>query len=298
MKTDSLEQLYLSDLQDLYDAEKQLLKALPKVARAVSSPKLKQGFERHARQTQEHAKRLEKIFQQHGQKAGGRKCPAMAGLIAEANDTLQEDFTENLLDVCVITAAQKVEHYEISGYTSAISLAQTLDLQADVSLLEKTLQEEEQTEQQLSSLCEALVQEQQSQSRTNAEWMERAGGSRKSGRTGGRSNRSGGSDAGRAHATRDHQEIQRWAEERDGEPALVKGTGGLLRIDFPGFSGERTLQHVSWDRWFEIFDKNNLVFLCQDRTKDGRTSRFFKLVCEPEPRRSGTAKRRQATRSR
>src|SRR5256885_1933171 len=85
MKADnSLEQVYLSDLQDLYDAEKQLVKALPKLARSVSSPKLSQGFERHAKQTQEHAKRLEKVFQQHRFKSKGRHCPAMAGLIAEA----------------------------------------------------------------------------------------------------------------------------------------------------------------------------------------------------------------------
>src|SRR5256714_9330034 len=97
MKFDnSLEQVYLSDLQDLYDAEKQLHKALPQLARAVSSAKLSQGLQRHAKQTQEHAKRLEKIFQQHQLKNKGRRCPAMAGLIAEANETLQEHFTDEL----------------------------------------------------------------------------------------------------------------------------------------------------------------------------------------------------------
>src|SRR5256885_10344637 len=102
MKADnSLEQVYLSDLQDLYDAEKQLVKALPKLARSVSSSKLSQGFERHAKQTQEHAKRLEKVFQQHRFKSKGRHCPAMAGLIAEANETLAEHFSEELLDVAV-----------------------------------------------------------------------------------------------------------------------------------------------------------------------------------------------------
>ena len=162
MKFDnSLEQVYLSDLQDLYDAEKQLVKALPKLARSVSSPKLSQGFERHAKQTQEHAKRLEKIFQQHQLKSKARRCPAMAGLIAEANETLEEDFSEQLLDVGVITAAQKVEHYEMSAYTSAIALAQALDFDADVRLLERTLSEEEETERQLSTLCEDIVQQQQ-----------------------------------------------------------------------------------------------------------------------------------------
>jgi len=163
MKSDNLEQLYLSDLQDLYDAEKQLAKALPKLARQVSSPKLKQGFERHARQTEEHVKRLEKIFQQHRERVGGRRCLAMAGLVAEANETLTEDFGRGLLDVAVITAAQKVEHYEISGYSSAIALAETLGLDSDIRMLQKTLQEEEQTEQQLSSLCETLVQQQHDQ---------------------------------------------------------------------------------------------------------------------------------------
>ena len=184
MKFDnSLEQVYLSDLQDLYDAEKQLVKALPKLARSVSSPKLSQGFERHAKQTQEHAKRLEKIFQQHQLKSKGRRCPAMAGLIAEANETLEEDFSDQLLDVGVITAAQKVEHYEMSAYTSAIALAQALDFEADVRLLERTLQEEEDTERQLSTLCENIVHEQQ---RSEGGWTRQREQTNRGTRSGGR----------------------------------------------------------------------------------------------------------------
>jgi len=188
MKLDNLEKLYLSDLRDLYDAEKQLLKALPKLAKQVSAPKLKQGLERHARQTQEQARRLEKVFQQHGQRPGGRKCPAMAGLIAEANETLNEDFGNDLLDVGVITAAQKVEHYEISGYSSAMALAETLGLQNDIRLLRKTLEEEEQTEQQLAALCETLVQEQHQGSR--ARQSAQRSGSRRSAKSSARSGRS------------------------------------------------------------------------------------------------------------
>src|SRR5256886_15495633 len=191
MKFDnSLEQVYLSDLQDLYDAEKQLVKALPKLAREVSSPKLSQGFQRHAKQTQEHAKRLEKIFQQHQFKSKGRRCPAMAGLIAEANETLEEDFSEQLLDVGVITAAQKVEHYEMSAYTSAIALAQALDFEADVRLLERTLREEEETERQLSTLCEGIVQQQQrSEGTWNQQREQKNPTARRSGRTSSRNTR-------------------------------------------------------------------------------------------------------------
>ena len=299
MKFDnSLEQVYLSDLQDLYDAEKQLVKALPKLARSVSSPKLSQGFQRHAKQTQEHAKRLEKIFQQHQLKSKGRRCPAMAGLIAEANETLEEDFSEQLLDVGVITAAQKVEHYEMSAYTSAIALAQALDFEADVRLLERTLREEEETERQLSTLCENIVQQQQ---RSEGSWTWQGeqtsrgtrGGGRKASQQGSRATRGNQarSGSGQARATRNHDEIRRWAEERDGAPASVRGTAkggatGLLRIDFPGYSGERTLQHISWNEWFDKFDEENLQFLYQDRTKDGKESRFFKLVCEPKTRRA------------
>jgi len=303
MKFDnSLEQVYLSDLQDLYDAEKQLLKALPKLAREVSSSKLSQGFQRHAKQTQEHAKRLEKIFHQHQLRTKGRHCPAMAGLIAEANETLEEDFSEQLLDVALITAAQKVEHYEMSAYRSAIALAQALDFDQDVRLLDRTLQEEEETERQLSTICENIVQQQQ---RSQGEWSyerEQTGrGARTAARTTsqrrgrGTSGAKRGAASGQARATRNHDEIRRWAEERDGAPASVRGTArggaaGLLRIDFPGYSGERTLQHISWDDWFEKFDEENLQFLYQDRTKDGKQSRFFKLVCEPKTRRAAATR--------
>lgn len=157
MKFDSLEQLYLTELQDLYDAERQLVKALPKLARQASSPKLTQAFERHARQTQEQAKRLEKIFRDHQLKSKARRCPAMAGLIAEANETAREDLSEELVDLGLITAAQKVEHYEISGYMSAVSLAETLDARSDVALLERTLREEEEADQQLSKLSQVLL---------------------------------------------------------------------------------------------------------------------------------------------
>jgi len=302
MKLDSLEQLYLSDLRDLYDAEKQLAKALPRLARQVNAPKLKQGFERHARQTEEHAKRLEKIFQQHGQRPTGRRCPAMAGLVAEANETLDEDFGRGLLDVGVITAAQKVEHYEISGYSSAIALAETLGLESDIRLLQRTLEEEEQTEQQLSTLCEILVQQQHEEAQSFERRARQAPSGRGRGagnsRGGTQSKRSSRSRAGSAQATRDHAEIRRWVEERGGAPASVRGTArggqaGLLRIDFPGYSGERTLQHIDWDDWFEKFDEENLQFLYQDRTKDGRESRFFKLVCERK-----VATRRKSTSSR
>jgi ferritin-like metal-binding protein YciE len=284
MKLYSLEQLYFTDLQDIYDAERQLLKALPKLARSASSSKLSQGFQRHTRQTEEQIKRLETIFEEHGGSPKGRKCPAMAGLIAEANEVLQEELSPELLDVGVITAAQKVEHYEISAYTSAISLAQSLGFQADVRLLERTLKEEEQTEQQLAHVCEKLLQEQKKgqgqRSFRGQSGNQRSGRSMSNGARGGRG-------SSKARATRDHQEIRRWAEERGGAPASVKGTGkrgeaGLLRLDFPGYSGERTLQHIPWDQWFQKFDKENLEFLYQDRTKDGRESRFFKLVCEPK----------------
>ncbi len=89
---------------------------------------------------------------------------------------------------------------------------------------------------------------------------------------------------GEAKATKDLEEIREWAEARGGQPARVRGTGnerdpGLLRIDFPGYSGEQTLEHISWDEWYEKFDDNNLTFLYQDKTKGGKESRFFKLVC-------------------
>jgi hypothetical protein len=115
-------------------------------------------------------------------------------------------------------------------------------------------------------------------------------------RTSTRSRSTAGGGAGSAQSTQNLEEIRAWAEERGGKPATVKSTSsardgaGILRIDFPGYSGGDSLEEISWDEWYEKFQENNLTFLYQDRTKDGKESRFFKLVCEPKAGRKSGAK--------
>src|ERR1044071_5072981 len=123
MKLDTLQNLYTDELRDLYNAENQLLKALPKMAKAASSEDLKEAFEKHLEQTKGHVERLEQVFEELGEKPKGKTCRAMKGLIEEGSEILEEDGEESVLDAGIIVAAQKVEHYEIAGYGSVRTFA-------------------------------------------------------------------------------------------------------------------------------------------------------------------------------
>src|SRR6184192_4019691 len=122
MKLDKLQKLYINELRDLYNAENQLLKALPKMAKAASSPELKQAFEKHLEQTKSHVERLEEVFEDINEKPKGKTCHGMKGLIEEGSEILQEEGDESVIDAGIIVAAQKVEHYEIAGYGSVRTL--------------------------------------------------------------------------------------------------------------------------------------------------------------------------------
>lgn len=159
MKIKTMDDLFLAQIKDLYDAEKQLVKALPKMAEAASSHKLRQGFEEHLEQTKGHVARLEQIFAQLGQKAGGTKCEGMAGMIDEGKEIIDEVPQSSLRDAGLIGAAQKVEHYEIAGYGTLKTFAQMLGHSQAVRLLEQTLNEEKQTDQRLTALAESMVNE-------------------------------------------------------------------------------------------------------------------------------------------
>ena len=126
MKLDTLEQLYINELRDLYSAENQLLKALPKMAKGASSPELKDAFEKHLEQTKGHIERLEQIFQQLDENPKGKTCHGMKGLIEEGSEILKEDGEDSVLDAGIIVAAQKVEHYEIASYGSVRTFANLL----------------------------------------------------------------------------------------------------------------------------------------------------------------------------
>lgn len=149
-KIQSLQEVYVDQLKDLYSAETQITKALPKLAKAATAPDLKKGFQLHLEQTKGHAERLQKICTELGVKPTGKKCQATAGLVEEGKEAIEENATPEAKDVMLIAAAQRVEHYEIAGYTSAISLAQALGFSTAAKSLTQTLNEEIATDAKLS----------------------------------------------------------------------------------------------------------------------------------------------------
>ena len=156
MPDQGLKELYVDELKDLYSAENQLVKALPKMAKAASSDELRQGFEKHLEQTRGHVQRLEKIFQALGESPKGKTCKGMQGLIEEGSEATEEDYNGSVLDAALIGAAQRVEHYEIAGYGTVRSMAETLGEPNHVSLLEETLEEEKETDEKLTELAEQI----------------------------------------------------------------------------------------------------------------------------------------------
>lgn len=157
MALESLADLFVDELKDLYSAEKQLVKALPKMAKAASSAKLRKGFEDHLRQTEGHVERLEDIFEQMGVKPRGPKCEAMEGLIEEGKRMMNEDAEPAVMDAALIAAAQRVEHYEIAGYGTVRSFARMLGNEKAERLLQKTLEEESETNEKLTKLAETEI---------------------------------------------------------------------------------------------------------------------------------------------
>jgi ferritin-like metal-binding protein YciE len=167
---ESLNELFVEQLRDLYDAENQLIKALPKMAEGANSDELRQGFEEHLEQTKGHAQRIEQIFEQLGEKVKGKKCKGMEGLLKEGSETLEEDISdENVQDAAIIAAAQRVEHYEIAGYGTARTFANLLGQDEAASLLEQTLEEEKETDAKLTQLAEGInvAADQESEKKTS-----------------------------------------------------------------------------------------------------------------------------------
>ena len=157
MSLDTLEKLYISELRDLYSAETQLVKALPKMVKGASSPELKDAFEQHLEQTKGHVERLEQLFEQLGESPRGKTCHAMKGLIEEGSEILKEEGEDSVLDAGIIVAAQKVEHYEIASYGSVRTFANLLGKDEEAKLLQSTLDEEAETNQILTQLAESIV---------------------------------------------------------------------------------------------------------------------------------------------
>jgi ferritin-like metal-binding protein YciE len=158
MKISNLEQLLQEELKDLYDAEKQLVKALPKMAKAASSSELQEALNEHLEVTKGQVQRLEQIFSELEMKPKGKSCAGMKGLIEEGQEVMGEDATDELMDAALIGAAQRVEHYEIAAYGTARTIAERLGREEVAELLQETLTEEKETDEKLTQISEQLLQ--------------------------------------------------------------------------------------------------------------------------------------------
>ena len=157
MQEDNLRELLVDELKDIYSAENQILKALPKMAKKASHPELKDAFETHLAETQGHVQRLEEIFQQLGEKPKGKTCAAMQGIVEEGKEIMGEDYDDDVMDAALIAAAQKVEHYEIASYGTVRAWAKLLKEKEVVGLLQQTLDEEGKTDKLLTKLATSSI---------------------------------------------------------------------------------------------------------------------------------------------
>ncbi|HEX7337255.1 MAG TPA: ferritin-like domain-containing protein [Gemmatimonadales bacterium] len=159
MSLDSLDSLFLDELKDIYNAEKQILRALPRMAKAAESPELQQAFQKHLKETEGQVQRLERIFKDLGQAARGKKCKGMEGLLEEGKEMMEEDGEGPVIDAALISAAQKVEHYEIAAYGCLRTYANLLGYNQAARLLEQNLAEEEAADKKLTQLGEGGINE-------------------------------------------------------------------------------------------------------------------------------------------
>jgi ferritin-like metal-binding protein YciE len=157
MKMETLQELYVEQLRDIYDAETQLIKALPKMAKKATHEELKAAFEQHLEQTQEQISRLDRIFEELGEKAKGHKCEAMKGLLEEGKQMMEEDADDDVMDAGLICAAQKVEHYEIATYGCLRTYAEMMGFDDQADLLQETLDEEKDTDDNLTELAVTCI---------------------------------------------------------------------------------------------------------------------------------------------
>ena len=157
MELQTLIDLYIHELKDLYSAEQQLIKALPKMAKAATNQELAAGFQKHLEQTKEHTRRLEQILSGHKQTTRGAKCKGMEGLVAEGAEMIEEEADAEVKDAGLMAAAQRVEHYEMAGYGTARAYAELMGDQEGAKLLQTTLEEEKETDQKLTKLAKSAI---------------------------------------------------------------------------------------------------------------------------------------------
>jgi ferritin-like metal-binding protein YciE len=157
MSGSNLREALVEEIRDLYNCEKQLLKALPKLAKGASSDELREAFESHLEETEGQVTRLERVFELLEEKPRGKHCAGIAGIIEEGNDVLQEDMEDSVLDACLIAAGQRAEHYEVAAYGTSIAWAEALELGDVAQLLRETLEEEKAADKKLSALAESGI---------------------------------------------------------------------------------------------------------------------------------------------
>jgi len=157
MAEGTLHDAFIDELRDTYDAEKQLTKALPKLAKASSNPKLRQAFETHLQETQGQIERLERVFESLDEKVRGKHCDGIAGIIEEGKSIMEEDFDATTMDACLIAAGQRAEHYEMAAYGTLISWARAMGHTEAANLLQQTLDEEKAADKKLSGLAEGGI---------------------------------------------------------------------------------------------------------------------------------------------
>ena len=156
----TLHDAFVDELRDSYDAEKQLTKALPKMAKAAHSPELREAIESHLEETRQQVERLEQVFESLGEKPRGKHCDGIAGIIQEAQAVMQEDFDEPTADACLIASAQRAEHYEMAAYGTLVAWARAMGHDEAADLLQETLDEETAADEKLSTLAEGGINEQ------------------------------------------------------------------------------------------------------------------------------------------
>ena len=156
-ETGTLHDAFLDELRDAYDAEKQLTKALPKMAKAATSPVLRDAFEAHLEETRGHVDRLEQVMQGLGEKVQGKHCDGIAGIIEEGKSVMEEDFDDPTMDACLIAAGQRAEHYEMAAYGTLVAWAEAMGHTEAANLLQETLDEEKAADEKLTALAEAGI---------------------------------------------------------------------------------------------------------------------------------------------
>ena len=190
MAVTSIEDLFVNELRDIYSAEKQLTRALPRMAKAAKHPDLREAFESHLEETQGQVERLEQVFESLGEKVRGKHCDGIAGIIEEGKSIMEEDFDDTTMDACLIAAGQRAEHYEMAAYGTLVAWAQAMGHTEAAKLLQQTLDEEKAADKKLSELAEGGINQSAADGAHSEEDEEpeaaAAGGTRKSSSKSGR----------------------------------------------------------------------------------------------------------------